>query len=68
MKDGWKPIETAPKDGTWIILYHVGLKLGVWYWDGGVWNDDSMIWSERDGCGPSHWMPLPPEPKKALKD
>jgi hypothetical protein len=59
LADGsWRPIETAPKDGTEIII------LGKWtkdcsraYWDGGLWQTYSGGHEEN----PTHWMPLPPE-------
>lgn len=72
----WMPIETAPKDGTEVLVYfrQHGAK--------------SVSWSDRDGCSDSewatwcvddhkhgpfpvrgymkkdstHWMPLPPPP------
>ena len=61
----WQPIETAPKDGTEILLwdkefeaYAVGyfLKpLAQWTaFPGGIMDDVS----------PSHWMPLPEPPEE----
>ena len=57
----WQPIDTAPKDGTGILLFcsadlivHAGhwhSRLGAWYVSG-------------QGPMPStHWMPLPEPPK-----
>lgn len=59
--EGWSPIETAPKDGTVILLY---IKLrNIWievYWDGGLWRETvhrDYGWHSSAGDG---WMPLPP--------
>jgi hypothetical protein len=55
----WQPISTAPKDGTWVLLYsqHDGIRIGNW---------DRIEWAD-DGDGvalePTHWMPLPEPPK-----
>jgi len=55
----WQPIETAPKDGTSVILWVDG---GGWYigfWDGRSWTDGNYF----DRLDASLWCPLPPPPK-----
>lgn len=63
----WQPIETAPKDGTYIlgtwidaesnyrniikIAYHTGYC---------IW-DSNCHWPK---CEPTHWMPLPEDPQE----
>lgn len=60
----WRPIETAPKDGTRII---VGCKDVVWC-DAG-WQNMKRVpdrWESFIGpvpFQPTHWMPLPEPPK-----
>ena len=63
----WQPIETAPKNGTLILLYgyECQTQWNVCCWveeeeQGytGWWNWD---WPEYEI--PSHWMPLPEPPK-----
>ena len=61
----WQPIETAPKDGTAILVAHSEAAFDVW------WSDDENGWVDdcMDDWGdkyiiyhPTHWMPLPPLP------
>ena len=75
----WKPIDTAPKDGTKILLYEDGIIEGYFEvnekyikdhkaWGGeGYWKS---LWTPEHGCGccgddnePTHWMPLPKGPR-----
>ena len=73
----WQPIETAPKDGTRIVVAN---KCGSWIaeyrpvyqsgfkprnpWQSMMLNHDHMTagWAKRDYL-PTHWMPLPAAPK-----
>ncbi len=72
--DEWKPIATAPKDGT-VLLFWTGLveecgshQIGLWF--DGIWLGDSYCgkWETLDGVAlegtfsPTHWMPLPSPP------
>ncbi|TDR90351.1 hypothetical protein [Enterovirga rhinocerotis] len=74
MGDDWRPIETAPRDGTVVELMHedVGSYRMRWNPIGdnplvsleiGLWKapDESFTWCEDSGHGPSHWRPAPPE-------
>lgn len=70
----WQPIETAPKDGSDVLLYFPleGLKgwsrVVICHWrtigdERGHW-----VWQDRavrgysDAYKPTHWMPLPEPP------
>ena len=62
----WQPIETAPKDGTAILLSIPGNKNPCAHV--GFFHHDTDQWRERIlGANfvnyPSHWMPLPKPPK-----
>jgi hypothetical protein len=66
----WQPIETAPRDGTHILVLMEDAMIEAW-WDTtygtGEWDCVSV---SRHGCGccssendePTHWMPLPARP------
>lgn len=58
----WQPIETAPKDGTRVLVVEEGEYHVAWFVDapGAGWvhaADDYNIVME-----PTHWQPLPPYP------
>ena len=62
---GWQPIESAPKDGTWIFGYWP--TMSITQYPRVIFADDCSehdIWYMPDnldfGCVyPTHWMPLP---------
>lgn len=73
----WLPIETAPRDGTEVLVWFSEFYNGMQ--DIAQWDDDRYakkprpywsgrglhIWgikAYREGK-PTHWMPLPPPPK-----
>ena len=61
----WMPIETAPKDGTMILLYRDGDHAdGHWMGDARfqIWGNRRRGWSYPDWCAPTHWQPLPSPP------
>lgn len=75
---GWQPIETAPKDGTRILVARIGATGGVQHlgieatpvhvmWACvGYWSAKWNNWNDGfEPCGlagPNYWQPLPPPP------
>ena len=74
----WQPIESAPKDGTPIILLVNGVAIEG-RWDDQSYPDKNIFYGDGEwdvislpshGCGccsgddplPTHWMPLPAPP------
>lgn len=61
--DGWLPIETAPKDGTEILVnlsYNVAMY--IVFFENDQWlTSDGFKWPQS---AISHWRPLPPPPKE----
>lgn len=78
MNTHWQPIETAPKDGTEVLLGGVSTPFAngvnpAWVdigsfeergYCGSCWYSSA---TDRDGdrldCDPTHWMPLPEPPE-----
>jgi hypothetical protein len=74
----WQPIETAPKDGTPILVWN-GSSFGFYTRAGdmgvAIWREqalpgkDRWRWCAQDCCDgvttydPTHWMPLPGPPE-----
>lgn len=73
MRLEWQQIETAPRDGTRIILGSAGNEpvMGSWreYADGGGWShgdeESDVPYGPMDDprWTPTHWMPLPEPPQ-----
>lgn len=65
----WQPIETAPKDGSEILLFcpddEPQVVAGNYYRPAKCWMYADQLMNEvsPDGCQPTHWMPLPEPPK-----
>jgi hypothetical protein len=62
----WQPIETAPKDGTEMLLYSPVDGVKSSHFEGGVWQGfpwRSPISRDFQAAKPTHWMPLPEPPK-----
>ena len=55
--DGWQPIETAPKDGSSIMLFPHFI---VTHWDG----EEEMNWAGSRRVAFTHWRPLPAPPSE----
>lgn len=65
----WQTIDTAPKDGTEILLYYdqegfMGCVQGWWFSSPKEINDGwEFEWGFIGDPGPTHWMPLPEPPE-----
>jgi hypothetical protein len=59
----WQPIETAPKDGTRVLLHspsthtYTGI-VASWCLIEERWEE----WGDYYPCSPTHWMPIPEPP------
>lgn len=74
----WQPIDTAPKDGTKVLISDGRYVIDA-YWDdnasleqcerGPAWqvfNCDGDCWYSVAVTDPTHWMPLPEPPNKEI--
>jgi hypothetical protein len=67
----WQPIETAPRDGTSVLLFDGEIHEGFWdevdfnEFSGTPvmsWNYGNLSWIDDTNFWPTHWMPLPSPP------
>lgn len=67
--DGWLPIESAPQDGTPLLLFARCKKATApipvigWGYQG-EWVELAFAGNLPIGLVPSHWMPLPKGPNQ----
>lgn len=63
VREGWQPIETAPKDGK-PILGVVDGDVGEISWWNGTYKQHWIFTfdDEYESVKPTHWMPLPQPP------
>jgi len=73
-KEDWQTIESAPKDGTEVLLnYHGGQVSGHWHdngeagesaeWGWVTLDDDGPLLDEVNTAFPTHWKPLSEGPQ-----
>ena len=65
MDDAWQLIETAPRDGTSVLLFMPRqsgdfIATGEWSSAHGGWVE---TWGHRSWGQPTHWMPEPEPPQ-----
>ena len=65
----WQPIETAPKDGTPVLLFARSknatapvILVGRYLADHGGWIESTFTPNSPVGVVPYYWMPLPAPP------
>lgn len=64
----WMPIETAPKDGTVILIMKDNTKIASACWSETL-NDGSWSFTATfQTMKPTHWQPLPPLPSEESDD
>lgn len=76
LSEGWRPIETAPKDGTNLIVFTGIVQLAAWRKDDNMteepaqWLADAIDWNSRGWASqklkPTHWRELPAPPAAAI--
>lgn len=64
MCDRWLPIESAPRDGTWVFLYSPTLSIGLYPLVGFDCGDGWEFPAHKisPAWEPTHFMPLPSPP------
>ena len=74
MNNSWQPIETAPKDGTKVLLHRKGggpFAPCEWVEKGQISEEGFWLWWQAapeyftEVVNPTYWMPLPNLPEGA---
>lgn len=64
---GWRPIETAPKDGTTVLLLGYNKRHADGYWESKAYDGNGCwVWPYVK-AEPRNWMPLPQPPQEKDK-
>ena len=63
MPASWRPIETAPRDGTLVLLASRQADIDVGTWSAAA-EDWLTVCCEVVIDAPTHWLPLPPLPEE----
>lgn len=64
----WRPVESAPKDGTPLLLFarskdaHAQIWIVGWFLADIGWVEGCFAPNQPTGIVPTHWMPLPVPP------
>ena len=61
----WRDIDSAPRDGSSILLAGQYLASGKWEIETGQYLAYRRAWPCVGEDQPTHWMPLPPPPNNA---
>jgi hypothetical protein len=63
----WQPIETAPKDGSWVLVWENDTAINDKYHRAEVAHFINNRWetSDKTFVGATHWMPIPVGPTAA---
>ena len=75
MREGWQPIETAPKDGRDFLVWNRENRVRKARWYERSSSDLGVSLYEGDGVNsfkggiqPTHWMPLPAPPEPTVPE
>jgi hypothetical protein len=63
----WRTIDSAPKDGTWILAASEELGVCIVQFVGGDWYDDGLGAEALAIDDLTHWQPLPDLPTEQVK-
>jgi hypothetical protein len=63
--DGWQPMDTAPQDGTYVLLCNADGYCEVGWSHGDYWGP---IDEQGTGIIPTHWQPLPSPPRADARE
>ena len=70
----WQPIETAPRDGTELLVssyfpaYDLFIRdIVVWSAEDSCWEGKGLVWDNAKAKHLTHWMYVPEDPKQLVE-